>query len=247
MESMVFGNSQGQFLRAVRDRAQMSQRRLASLTGYTVAQIQHYESGRRRLSSDSAELIAQHLRMTPRETQYFHALGGWVHAKSALPAGIAEYLRGIEPHPAAWMDAAWKVEEHNEAFHRLLPLSNGHPNLIHWHYHSPAAREIIQNWDETSQWCVGLLRFSIAITPEDPGLRELLDSLMSLEEFRIQWASQIIPIDPATRPWVLRDVQNGDVVTVNLRAWHTRSNAGMLLLGVVIGRQPEVTTNVVAS
>ncbi|WP_165590336.1 MULTISPECIES: helix-turn-helix transcriptional regulator [unclassified Mycobacteroides] len=244
---MVFGNSQGQFLRAVRDRAQMSQRRLASLTGYTVAQIQHYESGRRRLSSDSAELIARQLNMTPRETQYFHALGGWVHAKSALPAGIAEYLRGIEPHPAAWMDAAWKVEEHNEAFHRLLPLSNGHPNLIHWHYHSPAAREIIQNWDETSQWCVGLLRFSIAITPEDPGLRELLDSLMSLAEFRTQWASQIIPIDPATRPWVLRDVENGDVVTVNLRAWHTRSNAGMLLLGVVIDRQPEVTTNVVAS
>lgn len=246
MGVMVFGNNQGQFLRAVRDRAQMSQRRLALLTGYTVAQIQHFESGRRRLSSDSAELIARHLSMTPREAQYFHALGGWVHAKSALPAGIAEYLQAIEPHPAAWLDAAWKVEEQNPAFRRLLPLSAIHPNLMHWHYHSPQAREIIQNWDETSQWCVGLLRFSIAITPDDPGLRVLLDGLMMLEEFRTQWASQIIPIDPATRPWVLRDNETGDVVTVNLRAWHTRSNAGMLLLGAVVDRL-ETTTDVVAS
>lgn len=225
----------------------MSQRRLASLTGYAAAQIQHFESGRRRLSSSSVELIAQHLEMTPREIQYFHALGGWVYAKSDLPAGIAEYLQAIEPHPAAWMDAGWKAEEQNQAFHQLLPLSEANPNLIHWHYHSPVAREIIQNWDETSQWCVGLLRFSIAITPDDPGLRELLNSLMSLEKFRTQWGAQIIPVDPATRPWVLRDIENGDVVTVNLRAWHTRSNAGMLLLGVVIDRQPELTTNVVAS
>ncbi len=225
----------------------MSQRRLASLTGYTVAQIQHFESGRRRLSSDSAELIAQHLHMTPRETQYFHALGGWVHAKSALPAGIAEYLQGIEPHPAAWMNAAWKVEEQNGAFQRLFPLGGTNLNLIHWHYHSPLAREIIQNWEETSSWCVGLLRFSIAITPDDPGLCALLDSLMLLKEFRSQWDAQIIPVDPATRPWILRDTENGDVISVNLRAWHTRSNAGMLLLGVVVDRHINVTTHEVAS
>lgn len=224
-------------MRAVRDRAQMSQRQLAQRTGYTVGQIQHFEAGRRTATGNGLDSLTRALNLSSWEIQYLYALGGRVSAESTGVVDIASYLQAIEPHPAAWMDAGWTVQESNEAFRRLFPGLWMTPNLVHWHYHSVKARDVIQNWNETSEWCVGLLRFGIAAAPKDPGLQEVISSLMPIRAFRTQWDAQIIPVDPATRPWILRDLESRELLTVDMRAWHTRSTSGMLLFGAVIDRQ----------
>ncbi|WP_234715426.1 hypothetical protein [Mycobacteroides immunogenum] len=150
---------------------------------------------------------------------------------------IRRYIQAVNPHPAAWMSAGWTVEEANDEFMRLFKGVWITPNLVHWHYHSTKALDVIQNWDETSEWCVGLLRFGLAAAPSDLGLQSVVRSLMPIKVFKRQWDSQIIPIDPATRPWVLRDLDTEDIVTVDMRAWRSSMHDGVLLFGAVIDRQ----------
>ncbi len=182
--------------------------------------------------------IAQALRLSSWETHYLYALGGKMTAETAMPiSDIRRYLQAVNPHPAAWMSAAWTVEEANDEFMRLFKGVWITPNLVHWHYHSTKALDVIQNWDETSEWCVGLLRFGLAAAPTDLGLQSVVRSLMPIKVFKRQWDSLIIPIDPATRPWVLRDLDTADIVTVDMRAWRSSMHDGVLLFGAVTDRQ----------
>ncbi|MFD6197228.1 helix-turn-helix domain-containing protein [Mycobacteriaceae bacterium NPDC060252] len=235
---MFAGNDVGSFLRAARARSAITRRQLAERVGYSVSWIEQVETNRHVPPRAAMGTIAEALGLSSWETHYLYALGGRMQTDNTLPLpDVRTYLQALNPHPAAWMSAAWTVEEANDEFMRLFKGVWITPNLVHWHYHSTKALDVIQNWTSTSEWCVGLLRFGLAVSPEDAGLQSVVRSLLPIKVFQRQWDSQVIPVDPATRPWVIRDLDTGETLTLDMRAWRTSVQSGVLLLGAVTGRQ----------
>ncbi|QQG99549.1 helix-turn-helix domain-containing protein [Mycobacteroides chelonae] len=68
------GDTAGDYVRAARGRAQMSQRQLASLIGYSVGWIQHIERGRRRVPVDALPILVSALGLNPLEADYLWSL-----------------------------------------------------------------------------------------------------------------------------------------------------------------------------
>lgn len=231
-------NDLGSFVRAARTRRGITRPQLASLTGYSESWVRQVETNTHNPPAAGSDAISKALGLSSWETRYLYALGGKMPAESTVPLpDVRTYLQALNPHPAAWMSAAWTVEEANDEFMRLFKGVWITPNLVHWHYHSTKALDVIQNWTATSEWCVGLLRFGLAVSPDDDGLQSVVRSLLPIKVFQRQWDSQIIPVDPATRPWVIRDLDTGAMLTLDMRAWRTTGQSGVLLLGAVTDRQ----------
>ncbi|MUM15547.1 helix-turn-helix domain-containing protein [Mycobacterium sp. CBMA271] len=228
---MSNANLLGSLVKAARERAGLTQLALASVTGYSEAWVQKIEAGTRVPGVKVLAALASALELSPWETQYLHRLGGRAMVDTAtLPTNVEVYLASLMPHAAAWITPGWTIVGSNEKFQQYFPGVWMAPNFIHWHYHSVRSRNVIPNWEQSSQWCIGRLKWSLAASPDHPDLKRIVNSLMPITVFQEQW-KQPIPTDPETRPWVLNDV-DGTVRTLDMRAWHTPQSSGSLLLGV---------------
>lgn len=221
-------------MRAARLRAGMSAAELAQKVGYSTAWIYRIETGRVMPSVRVLDALSGALSLSPWESRYLFALAHRVgdQNQELIEAPHQQLLDALHPNPAAWLDASWTIDIANAEFRRLFKGFWATPNLIYWHYASVAARDIIVNWEETSQWCVGWLRFGLATGT--PGVMEMVDAMMPGRVFRAQWNAQVIPIDPATRPWIIRDLDDGRLLTLDMWALRPAGPAaGLLLLGVI--------------
>ncbi|RIS72867.1 helix-turn-helix domain-containing protein [Mycobacteroides abscessus] len=231
---MVSGNNQGQFLRAVRDRAQMSQRQLARLAGYSDGQIQHFEAGRRRPSPDDLGRLARHLGLSSWETHYLYALGGKLASTpgSEIP-DMESYLESLNPHPAAYLSSGWTVEHANSEFERIFKGLWISPNFLNWHYVGRRTPDIILDWASSSDWLISWLKFNLALSPDDPDLQGVLDKMTPITSFSKQWDRNTIPADPASKPWTVRDLDNDSILRIDMRVWRAGQSSDLLLLGVI--------------
>lgn len=221
-------------VKGVRERAGMTQRGLADAMGYSEALIQKIELGTRMPGLKVLAALAGVLELSSWESRYLHLLGGRTMQDSGTPPpNIEGYLESLMPHPAAWITPGWTIVHANSKFEHLFPGLWMTPNFIHWHYHSVKSRKVIENWEQTSEWCVGWLRWSLAANPDDPALKRIVNSLMPISVFQQQW-QQPIPIDPDTRAWVIND-SVGAVQILDMRTWHNPQSSGSLLLGVASG------------
>jgi hypothetical protein len=106
---------------------------------------------------------------------------------------------------------------------------------MQWHYLSPEARDVIIDWEETSDWCIGWLRMDAAQHPNDAARQAVLTSLMAIQDFRSRWDALVIPPDPNTGRWLIRDVENSCDVTLDMRVWlPAHPEDGILLMGAII-------------
>ncbi|WP_230870808.1 helix-turn-helix domain-containing protein [Mycobacterium canetti] len=225
----------GGFVRAARIRAALSGPELAEKMGYSPAWLYRIEKGRAVPSAKVLEALATALCLSPWESRYLFALAGKVRPQTdqLTDAPSQAFLDALHPNPAAWMDTSWTIVRANAEFQRLFRGAWLQPNLIFWHYVAVTAREIIVNWEVTSQWCVGWLRFGLGAGV--PGVAEMVATMLPARVFREQWEAQVIPVDPSTRPWIVRDLDNGCELTLDMRAWRPAGQQpGLLLLGAVV-------------
>lgn len=223
------------FVRAARLRAALSGPELAEKMGYSPAWIYRIETGRAVPSVKVLDALAAALSLSAWESRYLFALARKVMPEEgeATDAPQQPFLDALDPNPAAWMNTSWTIMRSNAEFRRLFHGVQLQPNLIFWHYVAVNAREIIVNWEETSQWCVGWLRFGLGAGV--PGVAKMVQTMLPAKVFRAQWEAQVIPIDPATRPWIVRDLGAGRELTLDMRAWRPAGQQpGVLLVGAVV-------------
>ncbi|WP_165702142.1 helix-turn-helix domain-containing protein [Mycobacteroides abscessus] len=219
-------------VKGARDRATLTQKDLASAMGYSREWIQKIEAGTNIPGVKVLAALADALQLSPWETRYLHLLGGRTVLEAGTPPkDIDAYLESLMPHPAAWVTPGWTVVGSNRKFLNLFPGVWMANNFIHWHYHSVRSRKVIANWEQSSEWCVGWLRYNLAANPDHPAITRIIDSLMPITVFREQW-DQPIPTDPETRPWIINN--EGAEMTFDMRTWHSPQASGSLLLGVVL-------------
>lgn len=225
-------NYLGLLVKGARDRAGLTQRELADRMTYSEAWVQKIERGASMPGVKVLAALASALELSSWETRYLHLLGGrTLHDTGAPPPNIASYLDSLMPHPAAWINPGWTIVESNRQFQKLFPGVWMARNFIHWHYHSVKSRKVIANWEQSSEWCVGWLKYSLAATPDDVALNRIISSLMPITIFQEQW-ERPIPTDPDTRPWVINNNNGGNALTLDMRTWHNPQSSGSLLLGV---------------
>lgn len=219
----------GEFVRAARQRAGMSIAELAEKTTYSVTYLYGIEQGRKIPTVKVLTVLAHAFSLTAWEERYLLALCGRITPPGDVNSkDIQGYLDALSPHPAAVIDTEWTVQAWNSSFEQVFRGIHIMPNLLHWHYSSAASRITLLNWQETSDWCIGHFRMELAIGRAR--LAPMIEALRMMPGFRAQWDAQVIPINPSTRWWTIRDREDGHERTFDMQVW--RGAEGALLLGV---------------
>lgn len=229
-------NSLGEFIKKARERAEYTQQGLAIATEFSLRWIQNVEANTMP-SERGLGILATTLRLSPWETDYLYLLARRAAPSVGAPEPPADmplYLEAVSPNPAAYLDAAWKVEHANSEFERLFQCLWFTPNFAYWHYVGRNTLDIVENWETTSSWVVSQLRYSMAADPDNPAVTEIVDRLMPVKLFAHEWDKHIIPDNPAELPWIVHDLDTGAVITLDMRLWRPAGrNTGTLLLGAI--------------
>ncbi|SHV17566.1 transcriptional regulatory protein [Mycobacteroides abscessus subsp. abscessus] len=229
-------NSLGEFVKAARERAGYTQQSLADAGPVSIRWIQNIEKSTMP-SERVLGILATTLRLSQWETEYLYLLARRTAPPASAPEPPAEiplYLEAMSPNPAAYLDAAWKIEHSNSEFERLFLGIWFTPNFVYWHYVGRRTLDIVENWETTSSWVVSQLRYSMAADPDNPAITEIVDRLMPVDLFAHEWEKHIIPADPAELPWIVHDLDTGAVLTLDMRLWRPAGrNTGTLILGAI--------------
>lgn len=229
-------NSLGEFIKHARERAGLTQQSLANATEFSIRWVQNLEAGMVP-SERGIIIVAKTLELSQWETDYLHLLAHKAPPTviaAEIPPDLPIYLEAMSPNPAAYLDAAWAVVHMNSEFERLFQGLWFAPNFIYWHYVGRMTLDIVENWETTSSWVVSWLRYNIAAFPDNPAIVEIRDRLMPVKVFAEEWNKHIIPADPAELPWIIHDLETGNVLTLDMRVWRPSGrNTGTLILGAI--------------
>lgn len=192
----------GEFLRTVRARVTPesvslppgSRRRtpglrreeVAQLGGISVTWYTWIEQGRDVSVSPAVwARLANVLHLTRAERHYLFELAecadpehGGEHV-DALPEGLRDCVNGIIV-PAYVLDRCWNVLARNEP---LLHLFGGwpdrveNPNLLHYIFLDPAAKQLVVDWESRARRVVAEFRADVAAYADEPEVREMIDGL----------------------------------------------------------------------
>lgn len=179
--------------------------------------------------------LADALKLSDWETHYLFAASGVMLPDPMLDDAEAmrTYIDALlQPNPALVLDVSWRIAAYNREWQRLFKGVWLTPSMHQWLYVSTTSRSIVRNWDEVSQWCVGWLRYGMAVDPDT--VAPVVRMLMSITVFRREWQAQVIPVDPATRPWIVHDRDNGCESTIDMQVWRASPMPGALLLGAIL-------------
>lgn len=238
------GDSLGKFVKTARERAGLTQQGLADATAdhapdgspFSLRWVQSLEASTVP-SERGIKIVAKTLGLSQWETDYLHLLAHKAPPTviaTEIPPDLPIYLEAMSPNPAAYLDAAWAVVHMNSEFERLFQGLWFAPNFIYWHYVGRRTLDIVENWETTSSWVVSWLRYNIAAFPDNPSIVEIRDRLMPVKVFAAEWNKHVIPADPAQLPWIIHDLDTGNVLTLDMRVWRPAGrNTGTLLLGAI--------------
>lgn len=229
-------NSLGEFIKTARERAEYTQQSLADAGQISIRWVQNIEKSKMP-SERVLGILATTLHLSQWETDYLYLLARRAAPPATAqepPADMSLYLEAVSPNPAAYLDAAWKVEHANSEFERLFKDLWFTPNFAYWHYVGRNTLDIVENWETTSSWVVSQLRYSMAADPDNPAVTEIVDRLTPVKLFVREWEKHIIPTNPAELPWIVHDLDTGAVITLDMRLWRPAGrNTGTLLLGAI--------------
>jgi len=207
------------FLRARRERlapaaaglsAGASRRRTPGLRREEVAQIAGLsttwytwlEQGRDVAASPQAlARLADALALGRAERAYLFELAGRrdpaapvAEPAGAVPPALAAAVAGFAG-PAYALDRGWTAVAWNDAAARLFAgwLDGSERNLIRFIFLDPAARALIDGWQERARRVIAELRADLGHGPEDPRLKALIDGLAAASsDFARWWGEQAV-------------------------------------------------------
>lgn len=223
----------GDFVRAARQRVNLSARELAEKINHSATWVYRIENGDRSdpHQSDLAA-IAGACNLTPWETRYLYLLAdAWPPAEGFGDQPLGEYLERIE-QPTAWI-AHGGQSYFNAEFRRLFRDVEDYRDMTHWHYAHPDARRIVINWEEIADWWVATGKLRMAADRNNPAITNSLDANLAAPDFRARWERQVIPLDPSNRIWHIRDSDTGELLALDMRLWRHPYRTGAMLAGFV--------------
>jgi transcriptional regulator with XRE-family HTH domain len=137
-------------------------------------------------------------------------------AKLALPAPLAEILRGLAPHPAYMVDPHWDVVAWNEPAARLFgdfgKIEPTARNILELLFLDLTWRALFADWAVVAEAAVGQYRASTVHLRDDQRLRTRIARLMERSaEFRRWWPRQEVA-GPASWRKTINHPQAGTIV-----------------------------------
>ena len=205
----------GAFLRAHRERLPSpvgGQRRrrtpgwrreeLAEACGVSVTWITWLEQGRAVSASPRAlDRLAATLQLVPAERAYLFELAGKRDpaTPAAADAGVPVELLSLPQAlsiPAYILDRSWTALAWNPAAAALFTgwLTGRHDrNLLRFVFLAPAARRLIEGWEDRSRRLVAEFRADFSRHLRDPSMQALADELVAASpDFHRHWEEQAV-------------------------------------------------------
>ena len=216
----------------------MSQLALAIEAEISSRHLSFVETGRSRPSREMVLLLAEVLDVPPRGRNDLLAAAGYapIYRESDLEAPqMAQFRRALdfilrqqEPYPAIVLDRYWNVLLANEGTDRFMGLfldpeiaaGLGPPNGLRLICHPEALRPYIVNWDATAAALIQWLHRDL-LRSADPGMRLLLDELLSYPDVPRNWRT--LDLDAPTAPFLAIEMQKG---ATHLRFFTTLTTLG---------------------
>lgn len=207
----------GQFLRGVRERISPEtiglpegQRRrtpglrreeVAELCGISTAWYSWIEQGRGvSVSAKVLERLGETLGLNDAERFYLLELAGKGVEEKSPPSGLGcppvlERIVREMPSPAYILNGTWDAVAWNppaEAlFEGWLDRNAKSRNLLRFMFCEPAARRLVESWEERARRTISDFRADCGRQLSDPPARTLVDGLLSeSEDFRTFWEHQ---------------------------------------------------------
>ena len=162
---------------------------VAQLSGVSATWYTWIEQGRE-ISFSAAALarLARTLQLAAAERTYLFDLAGRrdPEAPAALAAGDLPEVLGAAVHtiaaPAYVLDRCWNARAWNAPARRLFvgwlaDKAKAERNLLRFIFLAPAARRLIQSWEERTGRVAAEFRAECGAFPEDPDLQALADDL----------------------------------------------------------------------
>lgn len=225
--------SLGPFVRAVRRRTRLSVNQLAEKMERSPTWLYRLETNDRAdPQTNDLDAIAAACNLSTYETRYLYLLADKVPPAVGLSdTSMADYLEFFGG-PALWIDGNG-TSLYNAEFRRIFKGIDDYRDIVHWHYSSPDAKRVIQNWEQIAGWWVGVARHYLAYG----GSTDIISSVketMQTDAFRQHWQQQTIPQDPATQIWFVNDIDNLATLTIEVRLWIQPYRNGVLLTGAIL-------------
>jgi hypothetical protein len=194
---------------------------VALLAGVGITWYTWLEQGRPiNASGQVLDAVARTLRLDRVEREHLYRLAEATPLRSGVspavvPGAVLDVLHGLDPLPAALVNARFDVIQSNAAHQALFAdwhtLPCIHKNLLWCCVTEPRARELFLNYDDEVSHLVARLRASYAAHVGDPEWAEDLRRLAELSpEFTELWARHEVA-EPAERTHRFRHPLAGDL------------------------------------
>jgi transcriptional regulator with XRE-family HTH domain len=204
----------GAFLRATRERlvrvefglppagrgreVGLRREEVSYLSGVSVTWYTWLEQGRDiNPSRQVLDAVSRTLRLGGAQHRYVLTLAGFTPVATAdeatdLPEHVQRLLDAIGDNPAYALTSEWGIAGWNAAYQRLYPnvatIAPSERNLLWVVFTDPFVRDLLADWDVTSQRFLAEFRAEIGARLGDPVLLDLVTRLTETSaEFRAGW------------------------------------------------------------
>ena len=179
---------------------------IALLAGISATWYTYLEQGRDVRPSDQVlRALAAALRLSEHERDHLFHLAGNTRAEEpdepeTVAPGVAAVPSLVEPNPAYVTGASYDLLACNTAAAELFSdiTASPRPNLARWMFTSPAAREVLMDWEREAQGLLARLRAAAGRHPGHPRFTCLVEELHAASpEVRAWWPRYDIQVSHA--------------------------------------------------
>ena len=166
---------------------------LALLAGISATWLTYLEQGRDvQPSGQVLDALARALRLTPAEHDHLRRLaGGPAPSEEDLPEEAAPEVAGVPAllgdNPAYVTGICYDILAINDAAAELLPGIGPGGNVVRWMFTSPAAREVLVDWEQEARTILARLRAIAGRHPAHPRVRRLVSELTTAGAEAREW------------------------------------------------------------
>ncbi|GAA1953679.1 helix-turn-helix transcriptional regulator [Amycolatopsis minnesotensis] len=209
---------------------------LAFLAGISATWYTYLEQGRDiRPSEQVLTALATALRLTGHERDHLFHLAGAPAAPEpdepeAVDPAVAAIPMLVRPNPAYLTGVSYDLLSVNPAATELFAdLNTDRPNLARWMFTSPAARQVLVDWEREAQVLLARLRGAAGRHPAHPRFARLIEELHAASpEVREWWPRYDIQVS-RTGTKRLRHPRHG-IVTMTHTAFHVAEHPEQTLV-----------------
>lgn len=235
------------YLRHVRERAQLSRERLARYSNVSTSYLAKLEQGH--LTKPTAEVlhrISAAIRLSPVERMHLFDLVNEIPPYDPVsqdqtdvqPASAEEraYADRLAPHLVGYLDGYGRVAYLNPEFDRVCAGLTDAGDMISWIFTDARAKEVHRHdWELEARSNAAWFRQLLGKNPENPFLRQVFERCSKSAEFAEVWNLQDVTVQREGMNMKLYDTIREEDVVALAQVW-TSSDPGNQLYMTLAAR-----------